>query len=477
MSWYKIGTVNVTKNSNIVTGVGTKWINQLSGVSAGRMLILQTSKQIEIYEIESVQSDTQLTLSDSYSGETLKGLKYKIPTSPSVSIEQFALEIASSLAYHQKQLDGWQKILTGSGDVTLTAPDGQKITIKSQKSLSSAIDSAVKKSGDTMTGQLTLSQYGVKLPFDNGNMIALKISSDNYSHIFYDSETQQRTSILVYNPTKNEWNFPYVNDVTINGKSVLKIGDYGIGSSTGAIANNFDDHLDGGFYQCRTTDFSDLQLAGNSTATLLAYPSNSPTWKVEQLSVVNSKEPRIYYRCDTRDGKQKWHEAVTTANVNNYIPVGVPLPWPTNQPPAGWLECNGSTFDKNKFPKLAVVYPTGKLPDLRGVFIRGKDNLRGLDPYRDILSYQDDAIRNIKGGLPTGNFKALLGHAKIDAGDKNGAILTQSAGDDYIASSASSSNPRQLRWMFFDFDASRVVPTANENRPRNVAFNYIVKAE
>ena len=28
----------------------------------------------------------------------------------------------------------------------------------------------------------------------------------------------------------------------------------------------------------------------------------------------------------------------------------------------------------------------------------------------------------------------------------------------------------------FAFDASRVVPTANENRPRNLAFNYIVRA-
>ena len=188
MSWYKIGTVNVTKNSNIVTGVGTKWTNQLSGVSSGRMLILQISNQIDIYEIESVQSDTQLTLSDNYLGETIKGLKYTIPTSPSVSIEQFALEIASSLAYHQKQLDGWQKILTESGDVTLTAPDGQKVTIKSQKSLSSAIDNAVKKSGDTMTGQLVLPKNGLKINYDNKNIMALITAEDNYSHVFYDAE-------------------------------------------------------------------------------------------------------------------------------------------------------------------------------------------------------------------------------------------------------------------------------------------------
>ncbi|OCG12699.1 hypothetical protein [Gilliamella apicola] len=312
MSWYKTGTINVTKNSNIVTGVGTKWTNQLSGVSAGRMLILQTSKQIEIYEIESVQSDTQLTLSDNYSGETLKGLKYRIPTSPSVSIEQFALEIASSLAYHQKQLDGWQKILTGSGDVTLTAPDGQKITMKSQKSLSSAIDSAVKKTGDTMTGQLTLAQHGVKLPFDNGNSIALKISSDNYSHIFYDSETQQRTSILVYNPTKNEWNFPYVNDVTINGKSVLKIGDYGIGSLTGAPMTNPDERLLSGWYATKTSNYPDL--SGNDSAALIVYSTENKKYCIEQILSIAGKTAKIRIRCRTPDGAQSWDEFITTAN-------------------------------------------------------------------------------------------------------------------------------------------------------------------
>ncbi|MCT6866661.1 MAG: hypothetical protein M3Z63_01145 [Gilliamella apicola] len=194
MSWYKTGTVNVTKNSNIVTGAGTKWTNQLSGVSSGRMLILQISNQIDIYEIESVQSDTQLTLSDNYLGETIKGLKYTIPTSPSVSIEQFALEIASSLAYHQKQLDGWQKILTGSGDVTLTAPDGQNVTIKSQKYLTETINNIIEQLNNRVPiGEFRLMPFRAgELPFGwyfrNGDNYflsspqgqALNRLSDNY---------------------------------------------------------------------------------------------------------------------------------------------------------------------------------------------------------------------------------------------------------------------------------------------------------
>ncbi|KES19041.1 Phage-related tail fiber protein [Gilliamella apicola SCGC AB-598-I20] len=147
-------------------------------------------------------------------------------------------------------------------------------------------------------------------------------------------------------------------------------------------------------------------------------------------------------------------------------PVGVPLPWPQVYPPAGYFECNGSTFNRDHFPKLAAAYPSGKLPDLRGEFIRGWDNARGADPYRVILDWQGDAIRNIYGEISpisesfamnpitTGvfsNFQQHTGHTPIhiDGGPGGGV----------------------------SFDASRVVPVAHENRPRNIAFMYIVKAE
>ncbi|GKX46078.1 hypothetical protein [Pectobacterium carotovorum] len=132
MSWYKTGSVTANSGSKIITGAGTQFTNPLNGVSAGRMLLLPGSGTVQIYEIESVQSDTQLTLVSAFTGTAGSGKSYAIPTSPAVSIEQFAHEFASTLAYYQQQLQGWQSILTGTGNITLTTPDGQSVTVRSQ---------------------------------------------------------------------------------------------------------------------------------------------------------------------------------------------------------------------------------------------------------------------------------------------------------------------------------------------------------
>ncbi len=149
------------------------------------------------------------------------------------------------------------------------------------------------------------------------------------------------------------------------------------------------------------------------------------------------------------------------------LPVGVPVPWPLAVPPEGWIKYNGAAFDKDMHPKLASMYPSGTLPDLRGEFIRGWDDGREVDKARKLLSSQGDAIRNIEGKVgwsggrlfskAEGVFKPQDGHGTIEV--TSGVAETGT----YPYSSA-------------NFNASLVVPTAAENRPRNIAFNYIVRA-
>ncbi|WP_343120015.1 phage tail protein [Escherichia coli] len=144
------------------------------------------------------------------------------------------------------------------------------------------------------------------------------------------------------------------------------------------------------------------------------------------------------------------------------LPVGVPVPWPSATPPTGWLKCNGAAFSAEEYPELAKGYLTNKLPDLRGEFIRGWDDGRGIDTNRSLLSSQGDAIRNIIGALVDVRFNTYP--------SDSGVFTTSVIGD------ASSDSIKGGYAKRVTFDASRVVPTANENRPRNIAFNYIVRA-
>ncbi|MBI6298590.1 tail fiber protein [Proteus mirabilis] len=141
-------------------------------------------------------------------------------------------------------------------------------------------------------------------------------------------------------------------------------------------------------------------------------------------------------------------------DVNN-IPVGSPIPWSLATAPSGYLICNGQTFNKSTYPKLAVAYPSGKLPDLRGEFIRGLDSGRGIDAGRSVLSVQKGnslLSSNIFGGLSSSESNKW--HKAINY---IGITGTNNDGGYGVHQQIEGAN-------------------GNETRPRNIAFLYIVRA-
>lgn len=142
-------------------------------------------------------------------------------------------------------------------------------------------------------------------------------------------------------------------------------------------------------------------------------------------------------------------------------PVGAPIPWPAAVPPSGFLAMTGQSFSSTTYPKLALAYPTLVLPDMRAEFIRGWDAGRGIDSGRALLSAQSDAIRNITGSLNV--ISEPSGASGAFRSTENNVNLIVNGGAPY---------GRNIH----TFDASRVVPTAADNRPLNISFNYIVRA-
>ena len=70
-------------------------------------------------------------------------------------------------------------------------------------------------------------------------------------------------------------------------------------------------------------------------------------------------------------------------------PVGAPIPWPSDTVPSGYALMQGQTFDKSAYPKLAVAYPSGVIPDMRGWTIKGKPA-----SGRAVLSQEQDGIKS-----------------------------------------------------------------------------------
>ncbi|HGU1004444.1 TPA: phage tail protein, partial [Escherichia coli] len=150
------------------------------------------------------------------------------------------------------------------------------------------------------------------------------------------------------------------------------------------------------------------------------------------------------------------------------LPVGVPVPWPSATPPSGWLKCNGAAFTASQYPKLALAYPALKLPDLRGEFLRGWDDGRGIDAGREILTAQGGTL---VGFDPVRSDDGLVGVPGVDGanyaaiqGDKLPASV-DSVSHLWTALAAGAVNRRAIGY-----------DTAVISRPRNIAFNYIVRA-
>ncbi|EJC0625459.1 phage tail protein [Escherichia coli] len=186
------------------------------------------------------------------------------------------------------------------------------------------------------------------------------------------------------------------------------------------------------------------------------------------------------------------------------LPVGVPVPWPSATPPTGWLKCNGAAFSAEEYPELAKAYPTNKLPDLRGEFIRGWDDGRGIDGGRILLSCQSFAFQDHAHALPTGvgnpsyQMESDIYTVFNDEPEIPSAVLSpSSSGTSWDATSRAdkvilyrkdlspTGNNNEIAPGLPPFRTYRASTSdgvthpsvyASETRPRNIAFNYIVRA-
>lgn len=195
--------------------------------------------------------------------------------------------------------------------------------------------------------------------------------------------------------------------------------------------------------------------------------------------VVNTKSGRILYL--KHDGNLTYdrNRVLTEADAPSLITSGAVMYFARTTAPDGWLKANGAAVSRTAyaalFAAIGTTYGTGdgrttfNLPDLRGEFVRGWDDGRGIDSGRALGSAQGDAIRNITGKIDSGKNGALQ---LFDYIEPTGAFGVEKSWKQWTSEGNGGNDniPRAIT-----FDASSVVPTAPENRPRNIALLPCIK--
>ncbi|HFV8501189.1 TPA: tail fiber protein, partial [Escherichia coli] len=168
--------------------------------------------------------------------------------------------------------------------------------------------------------------------------------------------------------------------------------------------------------------------------------------------------------------------------------IGVPFFWPSAAMPDtvidSWssmvfLKFNGAKFSATDYPVLAKVFPALALPDARGDFIRIWDDGRGIDVGRTLLSGQSHTImdhaHNMElwtgDGLAAGSTREGVNPGILATYGDGGIVKTDEPGLRVPSSLRAISSRSVKRYG----EISGHVGT--ETRPRNIAFNFLVRAK
>ena len=172
------------------------------------------------------------------------------------------------------------------------------------------------------------------------------------------------------------------------------------------------------------------------------------------------------------------------------VPSGTVHLFATTTAPSGYLECDGSAVSRTTYADLFAIIGTTwgegngsstfNVPDLRGEFVRGWDDGRGVDSGRSFASSQSDQNKQHNHGVSDGGHN----HGINDPGHIHQVEYSNSdSGDGVIEESGtglSGTEPTLSATTGITINNATTGISINndggsEARPRNIAMMYVIK--
>ncbi|EPL9571164.1 hypothetical protein MMK73_003267 [Providencia rettgeri] len=227
---YNIGTVTTTANSTKVTGTNTKWKDNNSRVSAEQIILIVNGTTAYINSIQSIQSDTELTLSFP-APVAVKNGPYNILTTMVNSVSDAANKIVAMNVANVQFSDIVNRLATETGVIEVVLPDGTKKSMKTFAEMDKQLDGKLDKAG----GQIT----------KNDQALAIKVAGESQAnYIGFLDASGYRRGLVGYGNTTDDFAISNTRSgitlkLTADGKAligsaeIVKVGDFGIGKKTG----------------------------------------------------------------------------------------------------------------------------------------------------------------------------------------------------------------------------------------------------
>ena len=384
---------------------------------------------------------------------------------------------------------------------------------------------------------------GIKKPDQSGNTITIirsgtDLFDDNSTQKVISSYNASTTLVPDTDPTPDKWvslDFGQVGGNiivnTFSGNGAQK--DFVLSVAPGPKENT-QVYIDGVYQQKGTYSISGATLSFTTAPPMATNNVEVIIGSTLTLGTPSDNSVRASAIIDGAVTAPKLADgAVTTAKVldgsitaaklsagvlgSSAAPAGAVMAYAGTTAPSGWLMCDGGSYSQASYPALAAVLGvlsgTFNVPDLRGQFVRGQDNMgtakgaAGIDAGRTLLSSQlsasvmpahrhaMDAI--VVGAPAAGNWGGSgQDFSAANATIKGFSSTTWGSGAlGYYKANRAGVGLSTVHWTLTSNgnqnDAPRTVAgnvdpaagpatglsvaTGTETRPVNVALNYIIK--
>ena len=248
---YQTGTITTTAGQTKIKGTGTRWKDNLAGISEGCPISYLINNVVYMNTVLSVNSDTEINLTYPVP-VAASAAKYQIATFVLDSMSDGVRKIAANqlyIEYFLRNMDTW---MTQDGIVEVKTPTGEIVKLESiralkslidakldnsaldgyatTESVNSALDGKFDKKGGVVTGPTTFNHTNIRVSGTN-DWTSLRLIRQDGSYVMFQTNPATDGSMAtIVNRDKDEKTLGIVSIPNKTGTAMLA-GDYGFGGT------------------------------------------------------------------------------------------------------------------------------------------------------------------------------------------------------------------------------------------------------